>query len=99
MSKHKKMLLISLCTLLASCSDIPQAPKVAKVTPIWKDGTDPGRPEILYFYGRWYGTDEQVVMPLPAARENGLVCTDMHSYTESEMYIRELERLAKLRCR
>jgi hypothetical protein len=70
---------------------------VSLVTPIW--GGDVVEPEVKYFYGRWMKSGTKINWSKADAKAMGLVCTDAESYAQSELYLREMKKLAEKRCK
>lgn len=98
MNKLRKMLLISFSLVAVSCGKIPPPPEILEATPIWHEPED-GVVEVKYFYGRNSTTGEKFTWSNAEARSRGMICTDTDSTARAEMYKRQLEKLAKERCR
>jgi len=98
-NKLKKMLLISISILLSSCAPgIPDAPDILKLAPIWGTSSD-GKPFVKYFYGKYIKSGQKVTMTLEQAREVGVIASDLESEAKGTAYLKEMQELAKTRCR
>lgn len=99
MKNLSTMLLISISILLSSCQPgIPEPPETLEVLPVYKMD-DKGQEQVSHFYGRWLRSQQKVTMTIPQAHEAVLVCTDLESENANRKYLKELEELAKLRCK
>lgn len=90
----KKMLLISISILATSCAPgVPDAPEALKVIPVWQED------QIVHFRGKYMKSGERVSMTLPQAKEAVLVCSDVETETAYAKYVKDLQELAKKRCK
>lgn len=99
MKKLKKTLLIISLSALASCgsSSLPDAPEIEQGAPIY--GTDAnGVMFVKYFHLVNSKNHVETNLSVAQGRERILFITDLESYNRSELYVAELERLAKKRC-